>query len=409
MNNQTIPGKVGSFIRRLTFWKAVFILIVAAGVYATIVRFTFGLGAATHLSDSFPWGLWIGFDVLCGVGLAAGGFVVAAAVHIFHLDDYKAIARPAILTAFLGYVLVVVALLFDLGRPWNIWHPLVMWNPHSVMFEVAWCVMLYTTVLALEFSPMLLERLKMHKAVEIVHRIIIPLVILGVMLSSLHQSSLGSLYLIMPEKVYPLWYTGNLPFLFFLSAIAVGPAMVIIESFLSYRAYHREIEMHILSRLGKVNAVALAVYLVLRVEDMINYHLGAYLLTFNLEGLLYWAEIIVGVITPIIMLAIPKIRASKQGLFYSAVFVVSGFVLNRMDVSITSLVRHYGVNYFPSWMEISITVMIVALGFAGFALASKYLAVFPEESQSKAHVHPGVYEIVVLDGDVQPRRARVGN
>ncbi|NIR52783.1 Ni/Fe-hydrogenase cytochrome b subunit, partial [candidate division KSB1 bacterium] len=130
-------------IPKLTFWKAVAGIIFVLGLYATVLRFGKGLGAATHLTDEFPWGIWIGFDVLVGVGLAAGGFVIAATVHIFNLEKYEPISRPTILTAFLGYSLVIVALLFDLGRPYRIWHPLVMWNPHSVMFEVAWCVMLY--------------------------------------------------------------------------------------------------------------------------------------------------------------------------------------------------------------------------------------------------------------------------
>ena len=150
MINDGFFTSVVDWLKKMTFWKGVFLVLVIAGLYSTAIRFAFGLGAATHLSDSFPWGLWIGFDVLCGVGLSAGGFVVAGAVYVFHLEDYKSISRPAVLTAFLGYVLVVFALMFDLGRPWNIWHPLVMWNPHSAMFELAWCVMLYTTVLALE-------------------------------------------------------------------------------------------------------------------------------------------------------------------------------------------------------------------------------------------------------------------
>ncbi len=401
MNSSTSLSKVTDWFRHMTFWKSVFLVLVVAGLYSAVVRFAFGLGAATHLSDSFPWGLWIGFDVLCGVGLAAGGFVVASAVYVFHLDDYHAIIRPSVLTAFLGYVLVVFALLFDLGRPWNIWHPLVMWNPHSVMFEVAWCVMLYTTVLALEFSPMLFERLKMKKAANTVHKMIIPLVILGVMLSTLHQSSLGSLYLIVPEKMYPLWYSGNLPFLFFTSAVAVGPAMVTIESFFSSRAFHREIEMPILSKLGKVTAVALSIYLVLKIEDAINYNLGSYLTTFNTEGILYWVEIIAGVLVPIALLLIPKVRESKRGLFYSAVLVMTGFVLNRMNVSITSLERHYGVSYFPGWMEVAITLMIVAIGFGGFAWAAKNLAVFPKEVRAKEYVHAEGYEVVLVGDDVQ--------
>ena len=390
-----------NWFRRMTFWKTVFLLLVMAGVYSTVVRFAFGLGAATNLSDKFPWGLWIGFDVLCGVGLAAGGFVVAAAVYVFHLDDFKPLIRPAVLTAFLGYVLVVFALLFDLGRPWNIWHPLVMWNPHSVMFEVAWCVMLYSTVLALEFSPMVFDRFKLEKASKAVHALIVPLVILGVMLSTLHQSSLGSLYLITPEKTYPLWYSGNFPFLFFLSAVAVGPAMVIVESFLSSRAFGRELELPILSKLGKVTVVALAVYLVLKVEDVLNYNLFPYLFTFNLESALYWTEILLGVVAPILLLLNGKIRSSKRGLFYSAVLVVTGFVLNRMDVSITALERHYGVSYFPSLGEISVTMMIVAVGFGAFALAVKNLAVFPETEHVVAPATAESYEIVLVEDEAR--------
>ncbi len=137
---------------KITFWRVVLAVLLVLGAYATVLRFARGLGASTNLTDAFPWGLWIGFDVMCGVMLAAGGFTLTAAVYIFNLKKFKPIVRPTVLTAFLGYLLVVVALFFDLGRGYRIWHPLVMWNPHSVMFEVAWCVMLYNTVLALEFS-----------------------------------------------------------------------------------------------------------------------------------------------------------------------------------------------------------------------------------------------------------------
>ena len=139
---------------------------MAAGVYCTYVRFARGLGASTNLSDQFPWGLWIGFDVMCGVMLAAGGFTLTAAVEIFNIERWHSIMRPTILTAFMGYLLVCAALMYDLGLPWNIWHPLVMRNPHSVMFEVAYCVMLYTTVLALEFSPIVFEHFGWHEAAD---------------------------------------------------------------------------------------------------------------------------------------------------------------------------------------------------------------------------------------------------
>src|SRR5438270_8403621 len=214
-------NRLGAFVDRW-FWTVVFVAIMLSGAYSAYLRYFYGLAGATNLSDQFPWGIWIGFDVLCGVGLAAGGFTLVAVVHIFNIEKYKPILRPTILTSFLGYVLVVCGLLYDLGQPHRIWHAMVMWNPHSVMFEVAWCVMLYTTVLGLEFSPAVFEHFGWKRGLRAVRIISVPLVILGVILSTLHQSSLGSLYLIVPNKLYPLWYSPILPVLFYVSAICVG-------------------------------------------------------------------------------------------------------------------------------------------------------------------------------------------
>ena len=255
---------------KITFWRIIFFAIMALGFYGTAIRFVQGLGASTNLNDQFPWGIWIGFDVLCGVMLAAGGFTLTAAVHIFNIKRLHAIVRPTILTAFLGYVLVCVALMFDLGRPYRIWHPLVMRNPHSVMFEVAYCVMLYTTVLSLEFSPIVLERFGWHKPLKIVKAILIPLVIGGVILSTLHQSSLGTVYLIMPDKLHPFWYSPLLPVFFFISAIAVGLAMTIFESSLSSKYFGQQLELPILQELGRVLMVVLSVYAILRFEDLFH-------------------------------------------------------------------------------------------------------------------------------------------
>jgi len=261
-------SKISLRFPKITFWRVVLLLILAAGFYATVLRFTKGLGATTNLSAQFPWGIWIGFDVLCGVALAAGGFSISAVVYIFHIEKYRPIVRPAILTAFLGYSLVCVGLMFDLGRPYNIWHPLIMWNPHSVMFEVGWCVTLYTTVLMLEFSPLVLEKLPWKQPYKIVKSITIPLVILGVLLSTMHQSSLGTLYLIVPHKLHPLWYSPLMPVFFFISAIALGCAMTIFESYLSLRAFRKHLDFELLTKIGAVGAVTLLVYLVIRVMDM---------------------------------------------------------------------------------------------------------------------------------------------
>jgi len=366
---------------RLPFWRGLFYALMAMGIVLTTIRFTQGLGSVSNLSDRFPWGLWVGFDLLCGVGLAAGGFVVTAAVYIFDLKRFKPIARPAILTAFLGYLLVVMALMFDLGRPWNIWHPLIMWNPHSVMFEVAWCVTLYSTVLALEFSGMLFERLGWHKAVRVQHMFTFPMVVAGVVLSTLHQSSLGTLYLIVPGKLHHLWYTPLLPVLFFVSAVTVGLAMVIVESRLSSRAFGRQLEMPLLSSVGHVLAGMLVLLTGLRFFDFWNRgELGA-LFSFGYESRLALLELGPFLILPMALLASKRVRSHSGALYGAALLVVMGFIVNRLNVSITGFESAQGGHYVPSWAEAGITLFIVALGFGAFSLAAKHLPVYPEEEE----------------------------
>jgi Ni/Fe-hydrogenase subunit HybB-like protein len=364
---------------RFIFWKAIFLFIMAAGVYATWVRFRYGLGASTNLSDHFPWGIWIGFDVMCGVMLAAGGFTLTAAVEIFNIERWHSILRPTILTAFMGYLLVCAALMYDLGLPWNIWHPLIMRNPHSVMFEVAWCVMLYTTVLALEFSPIVFERFKWHKPLILVRRVMIVFVILGVILSTLHQSSLGTLYLIMPNKLHPFWYSPLLPVFFYISAIAVGLAMIIFESSMSSKYFGRELELPILRNMGRMLVVVLAIYGILRLQDL--YHRGVLgmVLVPGYEQRFFLLEMFLSVLIPLGLLLVPKVRESAQGLYLVAVFTLLGFVTNRLNVTITGVENAVGARYTPKWTEVVITAMFVALGFALFGLAARYLPIFPRE------------------------------
>lgn len=367
---------------RFTFWRAVFVTVMALGAYAAYLRFFHGLAASTHLSDDFPWGLWIGFDVLCGVGLAAGGFTLAAAVHIFNIEKYKPIVRPAILTAFLGYLLLIVALLFDLGRPYRIWHPLIMWNPRSVMFEVGWCVTLYTTVLALEFSPVVLEKLRRYKALKVVHAALIPLVIAGVLLSTLHQSSLGSLYLIVPHKLHPLWYTPLLPILFFVSAVTVGLAMTIFESWHSSKAFRRQLEVPLLRGMARLLAVLASAYLMMRFLDLARR--GALGLAFEStpEAGFFWLEVAFMAV-PAFLLYNVRVRANPKALYWCAVLVIFGFITHRLNVSVTGMERASGVRYVPKWTEVAVTLAIVALGFALFRAAVQYLPVFERSNEKE--------------------------
>lgn len=376
--------------RRLpTFWTVIFLAILAVFLFVTVVRFTRGLGATTNLSDAFPWGLWIGFDILCGVGLAAGAFTIMATVHLFNIRRFEPIVRPTVLTGFLGYLFVTFALLYDLGQPWRIWHAIVFWNPHSVMFEVAWCVMLYTTVLSFEFLPMVLERFRFERLRRILHNVNTPLVVLGVLLSTMHQSSLGSLFLIVPSKLYPLWYSPMLPWLFYVSAIGAGLGMIIVESWLSGRAFGRELELELLEPLGRAMVVVLAVFGVLRLQSI--WHEGALGLIFqpNYEGRMFLAEFGLGVILPIALLLWRRIRTSKAGLVVGGALAVLGFIMHRLNVSVTGLERASGVQYSPSWMEVTVSVGLVAIGFAAFALAARYLPVFPRHGEAHAPRHSG--------------------
>ena len=255
---------------------------------------------------------------------------------------------------------------------------MVMWNPHSVMFEVAWCVMLYTTVLALEFSPAVCERCGWTTAKKWLHGISVPLVILGVVLSTLHQSSLGSLYLAVPTKLYPLWYSPILPIFFFLSAICTGLAMTIFEGWHSSRALHRPMHMSIMASLARVIAVLLAVLLLIRFHDLRHREVLDLLWVARPETYLFWLENGFFIIGMILMFLKP-VRRSPQALYASALFVIFGFIANRLNVSITGMEASSGTYYVPKWSEIAITLSIIAIGFAVFRLAAKYLPVFEEE------------------------------
>jgi Ni/Fe-hydrogenase subunit HybB-like protein len=373
------------------FWTWLFGVILAAASVVTVLRYWKGLGAVTNLSDQFPWGLWVGFDVLCGVALAAGGFTITTAVYVFNLKRFQPIVRPTILTAFLGYILVAVGLMYDLGQPWDIWHPMVMWNPRSAMFEVSWCVMLYLTVLALEFSGFVFERLGWKRALVIQHAAVVPLVIAGAIISTLHQSSLGTFYLITPGKLHALWYTPLLPLLFFLSAVAGGIGMMIVESRLSSRALGRGLEMPLVQSLGKALGVALAVYGTVRLFDMARRGVLGEIVSSSREASYFLLEMAVGVVVPMLLVMLPAVRRNAERLYHAALLAVIGVVVNRLNVSITGLEGAQGGHYVPSVAEGIITLMLVGIGMAAFALAVRFLPILPpvEEPALAAAPAPG--------------------
>ena len=364
---------------KLTFWRVVFLVIMALGLYSTYVRYLRGLGAVSNMTDQFPWGFWIGFDCLCGVMLAAGGFCMVGAVYLFNVESLHSVVRPAVLTAFLGYLLFIVGLRFHLGRPWFIWHQLIYMNPHSVMFEVGFCVMTYTAVLFFEFLPNVFEKLNLKTPIKWIHKIYPVLIVLGILLSTLHQSSLGSLYLIMPSKLHPFWYSPALPFFFFGSAVAGGLAMTIFESTQSAKALGRHLELSVLVRLGGTLLVALWVNALLRFEDFFHRGLLRQIFQPSYEAYFLWLELALSFVIPITMLSFKKVRLSPNWLYLASVISLFGFITNRLNVSLIGFETYVGHHYVPKWTEFSVTLMIIALGFALFRVAVQYLPIFPKD------------------------------
>ncbi len=351
--------------RRRTIVKDILWLVATLGLVTVIARFGRGLGATTALNDATPWGFVNGFKV-AEVAMAAGGFTIAAVVYIFHLEKYRPILRATILMAFLWYGTFIIGLLCDLGLPWNIWKPIIYWQPHSVLFEVAWCVMLYTSVLALEFSPTILEhpwfqQPVFHWLAKWLKRLTLPLVITGIVLSTLHQSSLGSLFLIMPFRLHPLWYSPLLPVLFFISAVAMGLMMVVmLEGFILPFLYDHPRRVDLLTGLGRAAGWTLWGYLALRLGDLALRGSLSLVLEGSWQSFLFLFEIGIGALLPALLLSLPALRTNRAGLATSAGLVITGMVLNRIATCGLAIYQAPGTAYFPTWLEFSMSAGIVA-------------------------------------------------
>ena len=378
----TAIEKTTAAFSKISFWRTVVAMIFAAGLYSMYARFALGFQAATNLTDPQPWGLWVGLGTLCGVGLSAGGFAIATAVYILGLERYRPILRTSVLISFLGYCTVCVGMLYELGIPWRIWHPIVMWNRHSVLFEVSWCVMLYTTVLALEFSPALIEKLPWAKPRELYlrwhHSILIALVLAGTLLSSMHQSFLGGLYLITKGRLDPLWYTPYLTTMFYLSAIPAGLAVTIMAIYLCVRSLNVRVDMNILSDVSRVIGPLLIMWGIFRFVDIITRDATPYLWMWREETGLFWLEIALLVVIPLILLNRPGVRENPQHLYGTCAIVVMGFITNRLNVSITALQASSGVYYVPKWTEFAATLATIAAAVVAFHYAVVYLDILPK-------------------------------
>jgi Ni/Fe-hydrogenase subunit HybB-like protein len=362
---------------KVSIGRMVLLVLATLAVISALVRLFLGLGATTNLNDAYPWGLWISFDVLTGVALAGGGFTMAAIIYVFNLKKFEPLLRPAKISAFIGYLMFIVGLFLDLGLPWRIWHPMVMWNPHSVLFEVAWCVMLYTTVLSIDVLIMALERFKKDEWVQFLRNIYVVFIVAGIMLSTLHQSSLGALYLLMPEKMSELWATNAIGILFFASAVIGGLSVVTLESIISSWAYGRKLELDLLSSLSKGLGMALLVYFAMKVTDLYARRVAVW----QLDWVHFWfyVELFGTVALPALLITFREIRESRRGLLWVSGLTAFGVLLNRFNVSLTSYGGYRQISYFPSLFEIIITVGMVAGAVLIFDFLTNNLPVYHEE------------------------------
>lgn len=341
-------------------------------------RWVVGLGPTTNLTDGRGWGIWISFDMMSGIGLAAGAFTVAAVVYIFNLKKFYPIVRPTILTGFISYTLAAFTLLVDLGQPQRIWHMLVYWNIHSPLFEIGWCVMLYTTVLALEFSPVVFEALGWKVPLKFIRAITIPLIIAGVTLSTMHQSTLGTMLTILPYRIHPLWYSSLLPLYFYLTAIAAGLAMTVFESYHSARTYGYPFELKMLASLTKAIPYVLGIYFILRVGELFITGNYRYLLEGGAPAYVWLIEMLGGVLVPILFFADPKTRGDVNGITWAAFFTMGGLVMNRINAALAFM---NGDFYLPSWSELAVSIGLTCLGLIMFDAAVRFLPIFPDPKE----------------------------
>ncbi|OGU17748.1 MAG: formate dehydrogenase [Geobacteraceae bacterium GWC2_53_11] len=357
------------------------IALVGLGAFASLVRFIFGLGVTTNLNDVYPWGLWISFDVVTAVPLAAGAFTLGAIVHCFHIKKLEPLVRPAIVTGFLGYSLVSVGLLLDLGQPQRAWHTMVYWNVHSPMFEVSMCIMAYTTVLFLEFLSPVCEKFGYHLPLRVLRWLEMPLVIGAASISTLHQSSLGTFFLIAVDKLHALWYNPLLPLLFWLSAIFTGISIIILEATMVHRFMGQPDESELLEVLTKILPWVLAVYLAVKLAATTLLSHGP---LFDRPSLLalFVAEIVIGVIIPMVMFMKQAYREDQRMQLRGASLVIFGLVLNRFNVSMFGMEQADQAIYYPSVIESLVTIGIIAAHVLFFVLLAKYFPIFEHHPET---------------------------
>ena len=387
-NQHAAPAPVGgSLVNAATLTCGVLIAVMLA---ILLVRFLFGLGAVTALNDGYPWGIWVVFDVVIGSAFACGGFSVAMLVYIFNRGEYHPLVRPALLASLFGYTLAGAGVIFDLGRPWNVWHMFNPWsiNLNSVMFEVALCISLYIVVMWIEFSPVIFEQQGKLELKKKVGKAMFFIIALGTVLPMMHQSSLGTLLVVLGVQIHPLWQTPLQPLLYLLTAITMGYAVVLFESCLTSTAYRRKLETPMLTPLAKIMLGFLAVYLVVRVADLVVR--GALPKAFvpSLEALMFWLEMLC-LAVPLLLIGAEANRRNPARLFLAGVLLMLGGALLRLNgylIGYETIVGDSGgFSYFPTLPEVLVTAGMFAIEVLGYIIITRRFPVLPRENAQATH------------------------
>jgi len=374
----------GSLVNAATLVCGVLIAIMAA---ILLVRFIFGLGTVANINDGYSWGIWVVVDVMIGSALACGGFSVALLVYIFNKGEYHPLVRPALLASLFGYTLAGAGIFVDLGRWWNFWH--IFWpgyaNPSSVMFEVAVCVTAYVLVMWIEFSPVFLEKLGKRDVKRKLNKWLFFFIALGVLLPMMHQSSLGTMLVVMGGQVNPLWQTPAVPLIYLLTAIVIGYGVVLFESCVAAASYRRTIEMRLLNPMSKIMLGVLAVYLVVRFGDLLirgalgeAFHPGWVAISFWVENIAF--------VAPFFLIGSAQARRNPANLFLAGIAIMIGGILLRLNGFLIGY-GHFtgsGWTYFPSLAEIMVTVGIFAIEVLGYIIITRRFPVLPRENAQVA-------------------------
>jgi Ni/Fe-hydrogenase subunit HybB-like protein len=371
----------GPLVTPLTIALAI---LVAIAFVILGIRFIFGIGAVTNVNDGYTWGIWVVYDVMIGSAFACGGYTMALLVYIFNKGEYHPMVRPALLASLFGYTLAGASVIFDLGRYWNVWH--MFWPSYaqvnSVMFEVAVCITAYIIVMWIEFSPAFLEKFGLHDIKKKLSKVLFLIIALGVLLPSMHQSSLGSLLVVFGYQIHPLWQTLLLPLLYLMTAVLIGFAIVIFEACLSSSGFRRPLELHLLTKLSRLMTALLAAYLVVRLADLAVRGALGYLFVPGVEALMFWVEM--GLFAaPLVLLAKPASRLNPARLFVSAFCLLLGGFLLRINSYLVGYETGAGWHYFPSVPEIMVSVGMIALEVLGYIVLVRYLPILPKEETIK--------------------------